>query len=258
MDLRPVLSFLSDFRIQVFRDQAMRILSLLLVTGLAAAVAAKKPQDQRAEDQQRLAPVRDMVGSWTGVAQLERGSTRGSWKETTVWQWEFSEGRAGLGFEIKGSKYFRHGVIHPTATEGLYQLTVDPVDEESESWSYSGKLDAAQRLVLVNPEMPTGQPARITLRLLARGDRMTMLLEQRIGTRFYSRLAEVGYTREGSNFGQGKSYPECIVSGGRGTIRVTYKGKTYYVCCSGCRDAFEEDPERALAEYKKRSRRKDG
>ena len=41
-------------------------------------------------------------------------------------------------------------------------------------------------------------------------------------------------------------------SGGRGTIPVTYKGQTYYVCCTGCRDAFKEDPEKYLKEYAER------
>ena len=30
-----------------------------------------------------------------------------------------------------------------------------------------------------------------------------------------------------------------------------YKGKTYYVCCSGCRDAFNENPEKFLKALKK-------
>ena len=41
-----------------------------------------------------------------------------------------------------------------------------------------------------------------------------------------------------------------IVSGGLGTIRVSFKGETYYVCCSGCRDAFNEDPQKYVKEYK--------
>jgi len=39
-----------------------------------------------------------------------------------------------------------------------------------------------------------------------------------------------------------------------GTITVTHMGATYYVCCSGCRDAFNENPAKILAEYTKRKR----
>ena len=38
------------------------------------------------------------------------------------------------------------------------------------------------------------------------------------------------------------------------TIAVSYKGKTYYVCCSGCRDLFNENPEAILAEAAERQR----
>ena len=30
---------------------------------------------------------------------------------------------------------------------------------------------------------------------------------------------------------------------------VAYQGKTYYVCCSGCRDAFRDDPEKYIKEF---------
>jgi YHS domain-containing protein len=33
---------------------------------------------------------------------------------------------------------------------------------------------------------------------------------------------------------------------------VLYKGKTYYVCCSGCRDAFKDDPEKYIKEFEER------
>ena len=64
----------------------------------------------------------------------------------------------------------------------------------------------------------------------------------------FSQLGEVGYTREGIAFAVDASYPLCVVTEGRGTIQVRYKGKTYWVCCTGCRDLFKDHPERVLAE----------
>ena len=29
-------------------------------------------------------------------------------------------------------------------------------------------------------------------------------------------------------------------------------GETFYVCCTGCRDAFNEDPAKFVKEYKKK------
>ena len=72
----------------------------------------------------------------------------------------------------------------------------------------------------------------------------------------FSRLGEVGYTREGVAFATGESYPLCVVTEGRGTIQVKYKGKTYWVCCTGCRDTFKDDPESVLAEAAARQKAK--
>jgi YHS domain-containing protein len=37
-------------------------------------------------------------------------------------------------------------------------------------------------------------------------------------------------------------------------MQVSYMGQTYYVCCSGCRDAFNENPAKIIAEYKARKK----
>ena len=62
--------------------------------------------------------------------------------------------------------------------------------------------------------------------------------------------------RVGRKFAAGDGKPECIVSGGLGTSTVTYKGKQYYVCCSGCRDAFNENPEKFIKELEAKQKEK--
>ena len=96
-------------------------------------------------------------------------------------------------------------------------------------------------------------PLRVSIRVVAGGDRLVMLLERKsaISDR-YARIAEVGYTRKGSEFGKGSSQPECVVTGGLGTIQVTFEGQMYFVCCAGCRDLFEQKPAEILAEYRER------
>ena len=47
----------------------------------------------------------------------------------------------------------------------------------------------------------------------------------------------------------GRPQRECVVTGGLGTIEVSFEGKTYYVCCTGCRDYFNDNPKEVLAEY---------
>ena len=68
----------------------------------------------------------------------------------------------------------------------------------------------------------------------------------------------VGNQREGTSFAlSDTSYGEktCVVSQGLGTMPVSHNGRTYYVCCTGCRAAFEEEPERWIAKLAERSRK---
>jgi len=70
----------------------------------------------------------------------------------------------------------------------------------------------------------------------------------------FTRVYQVGATKEGEPFAEANKGPECIVSGGRGTMSVNFHGKAYYVCCSGCKDEFNADPEKYIklaAEKKK-------
>ena len=60
----------------------------------------------------------------------------------------------------------------------------------------------------------------------------------------------IAATREGESLGAAEKKNVCVVSGGVGTMPITYKGETFYVCCSGCRDAFNENPEKYVKEFK--------
>ena len=62
------------------------------------------------------------------------------------------------------------------------------------------------------------------------------------GKGLFSAVHAMGGSKDGESFAGGAKKPECIVSGGSANIPVTYMGKTYYVCCSGCRDEFNAEP----------------
>jgi hypothetical protein len=65
--------------------------------------------------------------------------------------------------------------------------------------------------------------------------------------------------REGTNFAltdEGYGERTCIISEGLGTIRLEFKGKSYWVCCTGCQAAFEADPELWLAKAAEREKAK--
>jgi hypothetical protein len=218
---------------------------------------AAEPNGTRA-DKVALAPLQAYVGGWKGVGQLRRGSTQGAWTEQADWAWKFADGRATLVFEAPKGKYYTSGRISPAEESGSFELAATRPDGETLD-RFTGRLADDGQLVLSvatdNPSGTTDTVARISIRTVAEGDRLLVLYERRVpGADRYARIAEVGYTRVGSSFAKGSGQPECVVTGGFGTIAVQYQGKTYYVCCTGCRDMFDDDPEGVLADYRERKR----
>lgn len=207
-----------------------------------------------ANDKKALAAAQSYVGAWRGVGQPKRGSNQGAWSEESEWSWRFDGGRARLLGAITGDKYFSQWQLEAGDDKSPLVLLATPIENGqpvAEPVRYTGGR-ANEGLVFTAEEVKADQPARISLRLVAGGDRMVALYEKRTGGTF-ARLAEVGLTRKGSSFaknaGAGR---ECVVTGGLGTIAVEHEGKKYYVCCSGCRDLFNEDPAGVLKEYRER------
>lgn len=88
--------------------------------------------------------------------------------------------------------------------------------------------------------------------------RLTMLFEESVSPEAaFRRQYEIGMTRAGARLANGNTGErQCIVTGGLGTISVAHAGKTYYVCCEGCKQAFEADPAGTLAAYRERLKQK--
>lgn len=230
-----------------------RRLALLLAL-VAAGLYLTKAQaadDKTAASKEQLAKVQKLVGQWRGVGQPQRGSTKDSWVEEADWAWEFGE-KISLTAKFPKAKYFSGLRLVSTPKAGTYALFATRTDNGKDV-VYHGSLDDEERLVLeARDEEAAGIPSRISFRFVAGGDRLLMLLERKDIANRFVRVAEVGYTRRGSGFGKGASQPECVVTGGLGTIEVSHEGKTYYVCCTGCQAYFNENPAEVLAEYKAR------
>lgn len=238
-----------------------RGLPALAATGTAlylAAAVGGQPRDGGDQRHQRqeahkaaLAPWQGLVGTWRGVGQPQRGSTRGAWIETCRWRWQFDEDGAALVFEAPEGKYLAGGGLRP-AEGGRFELLATRSDGRTHD-RYIGAPNDSGELVLQIAAPQPDAPARITLRQVAGGQRLVLLLERRAGDGgSHVRLAEIGYTRQGGTFAQAASGPECIVTGGAGTIAVEHGGKTYYVCCTGCKQLFDDDPEGVIADYRAR------
>jgi YHS domain-containing protein len=234
----------------------LRRTTMLPLLGLIMlALGADEPKSTVA-DKAALAALQSYVGEWRGVGQPKRGSSDGAWVEEFQWAWHFEDTRAELVATSKQGKYYERFQLQPGEKANTFVLLAKKADADAPD-RFTGALDADKQLVLTAAAPRDDQPARISIRQVAGGDRLLMLYEKRVGEDRYARLAEVGSTRKGSSFGKGgDGSPECVVTGGHGSIKVEYQGKTYYVCCTGCRDEFLEHPETILAEYRERKAKK--
>lgn len=94
---------------------------------------------------------------------------------------------------------------------------------------------------------------------IAQQENNRYLLEvgKRRGKADFARFDTVSTQRDGTSFALSDTdYAErtCIISEGLGTTEVTWKGRSYWVCCSGCKAAFDEDPETWIARAAERAK----
>ena len=226
----------------------------LLAAVLFVLAPAAEPAAGRRAAQEALKAYAPLVGEWKGVGQVQRGSSKGAWTEAGDWAWKLSPDSAALVLTVGKGKYLKAAELRPGKGPGAFELAATLADGTART--FLGKAGEGEKLALTAEGGEVGGLRRITLTPLHE-TRFLLLLEGQDGAeKGFNRLGEVGYTRQGVEFAAGDSHPVCIVTDGRGTLPVSYKGQTYYVCCTGCRDLFKDDPEAVLAEAKGRAKAK--
>ncbi len=234
---------------------AISAMSAALLVALSGVftLGADAPSSARREAQAALKPFGGIVGDWRGSGQVERGRTKGAWSESSSWAWKLTSDSAALEGQIKKGKYLKSILIKPG--EKPHTFSAEAVLPDGKKRTFVGKETAKKAFEFTSEDAGGDGVKRITLTPL-HDTRLLMLLEGQNADKDYTRLGEVGYTREGVAFATGEGGPVCIVTEGRGTIPVSYKGKTYYVCCGGCKDLFNENPAAILAEAAEREKAK--
>ncbi|HJT78651.1 MAG TPA: YHS domain-containing protein [Gemmataceae bacterium] len=233
----------------------MRSIRIGLLVGLLVAAGPSRAADQpaRRTPRQALQAFNDLIGSWRATGEPEgtfQDKQRGFWTESLAWAWRFKGDDAWLEVAIDRGKHFRGGELRYLPDKDRFRL--DAVTADKVKQTFEGPF-ANGKLTLERHDDKTKETQRLVVTLLHANRFLYRYEVKAAGRPTFKRLYQVGCTKEGVPFAvAGDSGPECVVSGGRGTIPVTYKGQTYYVCCTGCRDAFKEDPEKYLKEYAER------
>src|SRR4051812_3486078 len=227
------------------------VILLAFAASFCAAGDAPKSDDRREADKKAMAPVKGYVGEWKGVGGGRGDSAKDSWGEEAEWAWEFKNGRAAMVFNSSNGHFYTAGKLEPADKPGAFHFTGTLPGGKSKE-EFSGEVNKEGDLVLLNDSAGAGRPTRLTLSLVAKGARMVTTYEKSVRKGTYAPMAEVGLTLKGSGFGKAVDMRECVVTGGTGKIAVSYKGQQYFVCCGGCRDEFNENPDKVMAAWKKR------
>ncbi|MDY3563669.1 YHS domain-containing protein [Gemmata sp. JC673] len=221
---------------------AAGILALASATGLAQPNKKAKPEDA-VKVKKALQEVQDFVGTWNLEGTQKVGSKTDAWKEKVAWGWKFKDGDAWITVEFaegKG-KYFSGGELRYNLDKKKYVLALTP-SGKGEAQTFEGDF-AKGALKVDRKDAKTGDVYRVTMNTAAEGARFAMKYEKQDGGKgLFAAVHQMSGSKDGESFAGGAKKPECIVSGGSANIPVTYMGKTYYVCCSGCRDEFNADP----------------
>ena len=217
-----------------------------------AAGAADAPKD-KAASKTALQALNEFIGSWKGTGGPALRDAKGDiWKESMSWGWKFKGDDAWIAVEFKDGK-FERGDLRYLPAKKQYQLTLLTKDKKEQV--FEGVLKR-KVLTLERTDPDTSDKQFITMSTNNEG--LRFIYEYAVQTKgkgLQKKLFLVQHTREGESIGGGGKKQECVVTGGLGTMAVTYNGKTYYVCCSGCRDAFNENPKKFVDEYEKKKKR---
>jgi YHS domain-containing protein len=220
---------------------------LVTLAALLSATASAAPDD---EVPAPFARFEGMIGGWKGMASPTVNRLKG-WQESHSWAWKFVRGNpVGMTLAIEGGKVFTKADLNFDAKTRRYSLAA--TDPAGKPIVYSGSLSADGKGLVLDRTEPTPEgKERVTIRPNASGVRYTMVVEhQAPGAPQYKKAIEVGLTKEGESFAAGggaSDLPKCIITGGSATLSVMYNGKTYPLCCTGCRDEFNDNPEKYVA-----------
>lgn len=224
---------------------AVPVVAAVLLTAFALEAGGqteKAPRDA-------LQPFNDLIGSWRGTATpngTKEEKQRNFWQETITWEWQFKDKDAWLTVAFDKSKHFLKGALRYDAKKDQFVLTLGTIGKEDKT--FTGKFQD-KVLTLESAADGQGEIQRIVLSML-HDNRFLYRLDKRKAERTnYTNVFTVGATKEGVAFAEGTNKNECIVSGGTGTMQVSYMGKTYYVCCSGCASEFRADPAKYVKDF---------
>lgn len=221
--------------------------TLLLTTVIFNfAVAGGKGGDVK----EALQELQDFIGNWNGTGTPV--NSREIWKEKASWSWRFKGKDVWLTLDMPDSRHILNAEVRYLPDKDKYQVIAN--EKGGKKRVFEGEFKKG-KLTVQREDEASKETQQIEMKTVGGGVRFLFEYYTKPENRtLFNKKYTVALTKEGESFGTAAKKNECVVTGGLGTMAVSYKGMTYYVCCSGCRDAFNENPEKILQEYAARKK----
>lgn len=237
-------------------------------TADASTVGSKPDSEKQIQSViTNLQPLQILLGQWRGTTRRDYEDFKAVDNHEWVWDLRSNPNQPALTIKSDKSPYIKTARVTWDTQQNRFTMTVaDPTGATKE---FAGdftepvheivgsddKLHKVFRLEFNQKE--SGDNSELWQFAFAQQENNRYLLEvaKRRGKAEFSRFDTVSTQREGTSFAisdTGYAERTCIISEGLGTTEVTYKGRSYWVCCSGCKAAFEEDPETWIARAAKK------
>lgn len=189
---------------------------------------AQDKQDKGfATTKEAMQKVQLVVGEWTGTGVPEN-TKDAAWTEkcSCTFKIDKEKNEYALVFTYAEGRLMKEGVLSYDLKRKIYRFDLTRPDGSKRA--YEGKL-ADTTLTLEQPAEKDAQSERLEWNLLRDNNYFINVEMRKAGAKSWEQTHNVRFRKEGVPFVRGEG-PKCVVTGGMGSIAVSYKDKTYYVC----------------------------
>ena len=224
-------------------------MAAVVAFGLVGALAA---DDDKDAPPSAYSPFEHLIGGWKGQGIPAKNRLKG-WQEKHNWAWKFDKGKPiGMVVEIVGGKVLTKARLSFDDKTETYTLSGE--DPDARPIAFAGKLKDNGVLSMDRLDAPKDVgKERLDLSLNENKIRYVLrLFRQEPDAPQFALVTEANLGKEGESFAAGGAaadLPKCVVTGGAGGMQVSYQGKSYPICCTGCRDEFNDSPEKYVKKY---------
>ncbi len=231
-----------------------------------AAAGADTPDEQKFDNVlEALKPLQIMLGDWGGTTFRKIGGFSSVESLGWVWDLQTNPAQPALVMTADKSRYYESARLTYLTDKQKYQLTL--TNKAGQKQIYEGNFSVPLKKVPGddNPNV-MHSTYKLSLALVEPADEKKhaqIILNQQNNDRYmleiydlrgdsYARIDTINTRRQGTSFAKSDSdYGEktWVISGGLGTSQVTFEGKSYWACCSGCAKAFDANPEKWIAKH---------